>query len=337
MRLPKSSLIGLCCLLIALLALHINWWILTPPEELLNEDIFYAWKEGTFIADGINPYARILLGNFRENQKYPTYLPLVYILSALLQKIGITEFSDFLSFWRPICFISHASIGLSIFYVFWEKGYSSLGLVATTIIFLGRWSNYIIKVQHLEFLAISCLTIGLLLIKKNRFYSGLLIGISLCTKHLAVLIIPIVIMSILPEKSCEDENNLFKSLVNFLYGLLTPVAVMSLPFLFNNPSGFLFTLAFPVSRLASDHGIGTGLSSPILGTDGIKVILYMIILFIYYIQLKSRIRLYSISFLILTVFTQFNSIVFTQYYFWLVCFGLLALSEMLERRSLPDS
>ena len=81
--------------------LHFWWWYAIPVKILSREDIGYAWKEGTNIVDGLNPYARTLLGNLRDNDKYPTYLPFVYYFSALLQKLGFTTFRDFIYIWRP--------------------------------------------------------------------------------------------------------------------------------------------------------------------------------------------------------------------------------------------
>ena len=69
LRLPKPVIFALIALLFSVLSLHIMWWTILPPDKLLTEDIFYAWQEGTYIADGINPYESSTDGNIKRARK----------------------------------------------------------------------------------------------------------------------------------------------------------------------------------------------------------------------------------------------------------------------------
>ena len=103
--------------------LHFVSSYLFDSSQLLKEDIFYYWKEGNVLASGFNPYERIIGGDLRVNEKYPTCFPLFYIFAALLNKIGFNSFESFLQIWRIINLFSHITIILLI-YKFFIKGNS---------------------------------------------------------------------------------------------------------------------------------------------------------------------------------------------------------------------
>lgn len=75
-----------------------------------QEDIYYIWLEGKRILTGENPYARILAGNMRENQKYATYFSLFYYFSALTQLRRFREYESWISLWRAIFLIFNLRI-----------------------------------------------------------------------------------------------------------------------------------------------------------------------------------------------------------------------------------
>tara|TARA_Y100001968_G_C19423782_1_gene753228 strand:+ start:758 stop:1861 length:1104 start_codon:yes stop_codon:yes gene_type:complete len=327
-RMPKHILYSFLFLIFLTICIHSLYWNAYHPEDLLNEDIFYAWKEGVNIENGVNPYARILLGNLRDNSKYPTYLPLIYLFSAFLNKIGLNTFAEFLSIWRPISLLAHIIIGTSIFYLYLRNGFFGLGLISATIIFLGRWSNYIIRVQHLEYLAIAFLILSLILFEDKPFISGVLMSGSLCVKHLAIIFLPIILISAGLKIKNWHLSNFTIGLKKYLRGLIIPVCILVTPFILNSPLGFFSSLLFPISRHAGSSGLGTGIGSILLGEDGAKIVAYILILYIYWIISKIKIPLFSSCFITLFIFLQFNSIIYTQYYFWLVVFSLLSLSEI---------
>ncbi|MEO1180319.1 MAG: hypothetical protein AAFX51_05560, partial [Cyanobacteria bacterium J06636_28] len=106
--------------------IHCSFWH-TPAEELQGHDMYYIWLEGKRIIAGENPYARVLAGNLRENDKYATYFPIAYLLSALVQKLGFLDYRDWLYFWRPLSFTFHMGIvGLTLKY-FQRRGLLVLG------------------------------------------------------------------------------------------------------------------------------------------------------------------------------------------------------------------
>ena len=75
-------------LLLALLGAFVNirLWGTNPSDN--RPDIFYSYVEGRRLVEGENPYARILLGDMRTNDKYATYFPLFYLFSGGAQLAG---------------------------------------------------------------------------------------------------------------------------------------------------------------------------------------------------------------------------------------------------------
>ena len=51
--------------------LNVLFWQISP-SDLLEEDMYYIWLEGKRIANGENPYARVLAGNMRNNDDIST-------------------------------------------------------------------------------------------------------------------------------------------------------------------------------------------------------------------------------------------------------------------------
>ena len=74
-------------------------------ERERGPDIYFVWRDGTRLAAGENPYESILGGNMRENRKYPTYLPLYYVLVAGAHHLGVTEYRGWMRLWRPLVLV----------------------------------------------------------------------------------------------------------------------------------------------------------------------------------------------------------------------------------------
>src|SRR5215467_2920496 len=106
---PRAFCSG--CLLGAMgvlaICVHVYFW----STNLVGQDIYYCWLDGQRLVYGENPYSRILSGNMSENQKYPTYFPGIYLLTAAFQVAGFTNFSSWVSVWRVIVLLTHLAIG----------------------------------------------------------------------------------------------------------------------------------------------------------------------------------------------------------------------------------
>lgn len=76
---------------------------------------------GKRILSGENPYARVLAGDMRENDKYATYFPLLYLLSAAAQWAGLRDYDSWIFFWRQVFFLFTLAVGFLIFHVLYQR------------------------------------------------------------------------------------------------------------------------------------------------------------------------------------------------------------------------
>lgn len=314
------------------LLIHITFW-LTPSDSLKGDDIYYIWLEGKRIIAGENPYARVLVGNMRVNDKYATYFPLAYLFSALIQKLGFPEFRDWLYLWRPISFVFHIGIVALTLRYFQKRGLWILGFVASTIILLGRWSLYIIRVHHLEFAAIFFLLFSLVLLKEKTKLSLLMFSISLGIKQIAIFLLPLYLIYLWKN---AGENRRTQNLVfGFLIIFSVPFFI-SLPFVIWNAEGFFKSILFSATRLESSHiqsapSVDVIFSQKFTWIVGLKAKLLMLFLMgmIYLSFLKENMSIFVCSAMTMMTFLYFNSVLFLQYFVWPLCLIPFALVEFI--------
>ncbi|MBX2865177.1 MAG: hypothetical protein KTR27_16620 [Leptolyngbyaceae cyanobacterium MAG.088] len=313
--------------------IHYHFWQ-TPAEELQGHDMYYIWLEGKRILAGENPYARVLASNLRENDKYATYFPVAYIFSALVQKLGLLTYRDWLYVWRPISFICHMGIvGLTLQY-FQKRGLFILGIAASTLLLLGRWSIYIVRVHHLEFAAIFFLVFSLVLLKEKTRLALLLFSISLGIKQIAIFLLPLYLIYLWQTRDKYAKNLVIGTLI-----ILSVPLVTSLPFIIWNADGFFKSVLFSATRLGDTHISGAPSIDVILFVDypwlvGLKAKSFMLLLMglAYLSFLKERVGIFTASTIAMMAFLYFNSVLFLQYFVWPLCLIPFAFIEEKPKR-----
>lgn len=328
--------IFLLLLLAALgLLMHIRYWLAT--DSLRGQDIYFTWLEGKRIIAGENPYARVLTGDMRTNAKYATYFPVTYIFSALVQKLGLTSFRDWLNLWRPISFGFHIGIVSLILRYYEKRSLWILGFVASSIILLGRWSLYVIRVQHLEFAAIFFLLLSLILLEEKPRLSLLMLSISLGIKQVAILLLPLYLIHLWSK---GENNHRARNLVIALVIALSIPLVTSLPFLIWGPEGFFKSILFSATRFGGSH-IGSVPSIDVIFSKryewivGIKAKLPMLILMamVYASYFKEKVGIFTACTMTMVTFWCFNSVLLLQYFLWPLCILPFALIEFMPLSS----
>lgn len=312
------------------LVVHYQFWQI-PANELQQQDIYYIWLEGKRIFLGENPYSRILEGNLRVNDKYATYFPVVYLFGAFTQVLGFTEFRDWLSFWRPISYLFHMGIVAIVFRSFQQRGVWLLGLVASVILLLGRWSIYIIRVHHIEFATIFFLLLSLLLLQKRIRLALILYSFSLGIKQIGIFLLPLYLIYLVKR---EDKGSLAKELITGLLWILSIPVLTSIPFLIWNAEGFFKSIMFSATRLGAAHiqgaySIDVYVAEVIPSLVGIKAKSLMLLLMVtsYFSFLKERVSLLISASVTMMIFLYFNSVLYLQYFIWPLSLTLLAFSE----------
>ncbi|MEM6256348.1 MAG: hypothetical protein AAF821_25830 [Cyanobacteria bacterium P01_D01_bin.156] len=315
------------------LLVHYHFWQI-PADQLQKEDMYYIWLEGKRIATGENPYARVLAGNLRENDKYATYFPVAYLFSALAYKLGIQNYCEWLYIWRPISFACHMGIvGLTLGY-FQRRGLWLMGVATASILLLGRWSLYIIRVHHLEFAAILCLVLSLVLLQSRTKLALLLFGTSLGIKQIAIFLLPLYLIWLWRHSASMGGQKRIQELAMGVLLILVVPCVTSLPFLLWNAEGFLKSVLFSATRLAGSH-VDKALSlDAIFSQDypwivGLRAKLPMLALMglLYLSFLTEKVGLFLASVMTMATFVYFNSVLFLQYFIWPLSLMPFALVE----------
>ncbi len=326
----KKWLVILCIALIVISGIIVNvklldLWTYQPK----GDDIYYTWLEGKRLLAGENPYARVLAGNMRDNDKYATYFPLFYLLSALTQWLGFRDYSVWLELWRPIFLGFNIGIAILIFQQFNRKNLLILGLFSSLFWLFNRWTIHVTKIVHLEFIAIFFLLLSLILLSRNKNLSFLLFGCSLAFKQIAIFLLPLYLIWAWQLSQENKLKDVFTALllISFIPGIL------SLPFILWNGEGFLKSILFSATRSPSSHLSAASLDALMRvnypAFVGIKAKLPMLFLMslIYLSSLKQQIGIYTSVLLTMAIFINFNSVLFLQYFCWVVPFLLLVLCD----------
>lgn len=317
-------------LAVFLAAAATHWlWSVAGPDALVGGDLYNVWEEGQRVAQGHSPYARIVGQSLRENQNYPTYLPLSYLLVAFLDRFGFESFPQFLPVWRLITLACHLALGLLILVVYRRNNRPVAGLVALTLVLLGRWSEYIIEVQQLDFAAILPLLLAGLLLRRRPVVSALLFGLSLSLKHLGILLLPCFLVELarLSASAAPTARHPMGSLLRYSLLALGLPALLSMPFLLQAADGFLLSMVFSLSREAADHGVATGSPLLLASADGSRVLLLALLVLSLLAQAKERLGFWVANTAIMLLFLQFSPVVFGQYFIWALSVGLIAVAE----------
>ena len=298
-------------------------------EAERGPDIYFVWRDGRRLAAGQNPYESILSGNMRENRKYPTYLPLYYVMVAGAHRLGLTEFRQWMRLWRPIVLVSHVLIAILLLLACWRAGYRVLGVFAALFWGFNRWTLYVVGVAHVDFPAILCLLASLLLWDTRRRASYLLFGLSLALKQIAIFVTPLYLVWAWRE---TREPRARPAAVARAAGWIALVpGFVSLPFLLWNAEAFLRSVLFSATRDPDSH-ISALSATAKAGFTGLPGRLPMLVLMglVLWAAGRGEIGRYLAVLLILVSFVDYNAVFYLQYMAWLVPFLVLAA---LDRRA----
>jgi uncharacterized membrane protein len=298
-------------------------------ERERGPDIYFVWRDGTRLATGENPYESILGGNMRENRKYPTYLPLYYVLVAGAHHLGVTEYRGWLRLWRAVVLVTHVGIALLLLAACWRAGYPVLGLFAALFWGLNRWTLYVVGVAHVDFPAILCLLGSLLLFDTRRRTSLLLFGLSLALKQIAVFATPLFLIWTWRETRPPEAR--LRATARAAGWIALVPGLVSLPFLVWNAEAFLRSVLFSATRDPESHITAQSLPAKI-GLTGLPGRLPMLLLMglVLWAAARGEVGRYLAVLLILVAFVDFNAVFYLQYMAWIVPFLVLAA---LDRRA----
>jgi uncharacterized membrane protein len=169
--------------------------------------------------------------------------------------------------------------------------------------------------QNLDFIPIFFLLLSLVVFSKNKWWGLFFFSLSLGFKQIAVFLAPLYLIWIWQD---EVKNRLQIILQASLIIISVPF-ISALPFLIWNAQGFIMSIMFSVTRTAADH-LGYTTVDVIAGWEGFTARIGMLVLMALVYLFASRghgTRFFS-SFLVLSIFLDFNSVFYIQYPAWVI-------------------
>jgi len=306
-------------LFILLLSLYVH-----APGFYLDtkyRDVYFAWAEGRRIASGVNPYARFADSDMVHNEKLPTRLPLIYLLTAFLTIIGFRDFASFMVAWRIMVLIFDLAIAVFLYNYSAKKNREGVGLFAVFFWLFSRWSLYTWEIGNSECLILFLMILSIYYWNKKPLAAGLLFGASLGLKHFGVLFLPVLLF----------RNRDLKEAGRRLLFVLAIPAVVSLPFFLWGPNAFLRAIFFNAVRQGSSHLLEDAQSLFLLfGRLGILSRLFIMAAFLlfWFAAIRRQWNLWLCAALSFLLFVSFNPVLFTQYFSWMVPFFGLFLIDL---------
>jgi len=153
-------------------------------------------------------------------------------------------------------------------------------------------------------------------------------------KQIAVFLVPIYLVWIWRSV----EQNKCKTVLLATAVIISIPLITSLPFLVWNAESFIRSILFSAVRVGGDS---FGSPSLFKDTAGLRLLPMLILIsLIGFGVIRRQIGIYTSALLTLSVFVNFNAVLFTQYFCWLVPFVPLTVSDFLDRppqKDLPEN
>ena len=326
--LQKISLVTsfIATILICYFASQINQAI--PKPDLIDQDIYYSYVEGQRLVNGENPYARILDGDMRKNRKYATYFPVFYELSYLSQKMGLTEYEPWIIFWQSIFMVFEFGIALILYWQFVRNKMEWIGVFSVAFWVFNRWTVRVVRLANLDFIPVFFLLLSLVIFSKHKWWGLFFFSLSLGLKQVAIFLAPLYLIWVWRQTPRDRiKNTLLAGLV-----ILSIPVISSIPFLLWNAQGLIMSLLFSATRSATT-GLGVPSLDEIAGWEGPKGRLVMLGLMAaaYLITLRGYGRKFFSSFFVMSIFLDFNTVLYSQYPCWIAPILPLMLLELNEK------
>ncbi|MBY0280241.1 hypothetical protein K2Z84_33330 [Candidatus Binatia bacterium] len=290
-----------------------------------NADIAFIFRDSLALADGGSPYTRILQGDMRTNDKYSTYFPLFYCAAALTQNLGLRVYGEWLAFWRVVFAGFDVAIALLLLTVVWRRGLAAFALFAALFWAWNRWTLFEVLVAQIDFIPIFFLLLALVLLERRPDAAMLLLGVSLAAKQIAIFLVPLFLIHAWSHAVPELRP---RAVVRALLLIGAVPLAFSLPFLWSEPEAYVRSILFSATRLPRSH-FGAPSIDEVVGLVGLPAKIPMLGLMgiVYAYALGGRVGMSMASLLVMSVFVDFNSVLYTHYPCWVVPLLVLAACD----------
>jgi uncharacterized membrane protein len=299
-------------------------------------DIYYIWRDGVRLAQGENPYAFDHLPEPDERPtKHPSYLPLFYLVVAGLHRLGVHEYATWMRIWWGMRLTAHVTIAVLLYRTGQRAGRPLLGLLGAAFWSFDRWTLYAVRTGGLDELALLFLLLSLQCGVRRRRIAFLLFGTSLAIKHVGLLVTPLYLLWTWQRSAEEPHWARWRTLGRAALWIALIPAAVSLPFLWWDAGAFTQSILGSLTRPADSH-VHVSAVGTLLGLRGgvarfpLLLLLALVVLVAAHRQLIGR---YTAVLLTFVAFTDFNPVLFPQYFVWIIPFIVLTAGERGEASS----
>jgi len=299
-------------------------YFIVPKDDRPGHDIYFDFEEAKRIVAGENPYERILSGDMRTNQKYATYFPLFYLLSAGVVKLGFQEYPQFLAFWRLAFLLFNVGAGVILFYLLWPRRGLLLAAFGVLFWFFSRWNLSLTTTANIDYPAVFFLLLSFWLLPRHWVWAFVMLGLSLGFKQLDVILVPLFLIAVW---QLERRHRIRAVLVAGV-ALASTLVITSAPFLAANPEAFLKSMVFEAVRNPASHFEAASLGE-LLGLSGAapRLPFLTLVALVYALFGRRKIGFYTAGLLAMATFINLNPVLFLHYFVWFTPFFPLAASE----------
>jgi uncharacterized membrane protein len=317
-----SLFIVLCFLAVIVL---IGAWGFDTTES----DVYFSWVDGARLLEQENPYARILQGDMRENQKYATYFPLFYLLSAASQLVGLRAYVDWIYTWRIVFLLSYIATGVVIF-AYQVKAQRIMLAFVLSILWL--FNTLVINSWYtnpFNFLPIFFLILSLYQLRRRPYLALFLFSVSLALKQIAIFLVPLYLIWLWHS---NEQQPLKHTIIGAGIIFSLPL-ISSLPFLVWEAEGFVRSILFSVTRYSN---FNTGLGRRLIGNGGIasRIPMILVLGMVYYLVWQKNLRPYTSAALSMFVFVALTPVLFPQYLIWVLALVPFTFGDIKEQNEL---
>jgi uncharacterized membrane protein len=310
-------------------------WLPARPASAGPPDIYYIWRDGVRLAEGVNPYGYDHPPEPAERPtKHPSYLPLFYLAVAVVYKLGVHDYTTWLALWRVARIVTHVAIAVLLYCAGQRAGRRLLGLLGAVFWSLDRWTLYTVRAGGLDQPALLLLLLSLECFGRRRRLACLLLGTSLAIKHVGLLVAPLYLVWTWQRAERDPRpERWMRTAEAALWIALVPL-IVSLPFLAWDASAFAQSILSPVTRPPDGYAHVSAVGS-LLGLRGGMArvpLLFLTALILLVAAYRQVIGRYTTVLFMFTAFTDFNTVLFPQYFAWVIPFIVLAAGERAETR-----
>ena len=298
-------------------------------EDPTRHDIARYHHRGTQIVAGVNPYSCIT-DDSTSCIGYPSHLPGMYWFSAGLVTLGASELEDWMAMWRPVMLLAWLAVGGIIAALFFKQGRPAVAVAALGLWLFNRWSLYVLRVAHTDFVGVLFLLLTVLTTTRWPLLAAVLLGASLTVKQLAVLVVPLFLLYVWRQHGYSPVR------LAVVAGLVLLVPLIAAgPFLLDNPGATVQGWLNAATRPAqTQYQSAPSLDLLLDVTDlGKSAVLLALVALVYLAAWRKSLTLAQGCLLLLAIQISFTHVLLHQYLVWLLPFIPLALWDAPSRES----